>query len=76
MNRTDVVLQSRTVYVFPTADTLILESTYGDRIHSGRRNRRYQLQQIIENALKNRGVILIPAFSIGFVVARLPSHDC
>ena len=47
------------------ADTLILESTYGDRIHFGRRKRRQQLQQIIENALKKRGVILIPAFSIG-----------
>lgn len=46
-------------------DTLILESTYGDRLHAGRRQRRKQLQQVIENALTNRGVILIPAFSIG-----------
>ncbi|MEA3545587.1 MAG: MBL fold metallo-hydrolase [Thermodesulfobacteriota bacterium] len=47
------------------ADILILESTYGDRSHSGRRERRQQLQQIIQTALSNRGVILIPAFSIG-----------
>lgn len=47
------------------ADTLILESTYGDRLHTGRRERRKLLQQIIRNALVNRGVILIPAFSIG-----------
>ncbi|MDX2479908.1 MAG: MBL fold metallo-hydrolase, partial [Desulfuromusa sp.] len=47
------------------ADTLILESTYGDRNHSGRRARRKQLRQVIQNALSNRGVILIPAFSIG-----------
>jgi len=47
------------------ADILILESTYGDRNHSGRRERRKQLQQIIEKALSNRGVVLIPAFSIG-----------
>lgn len=47
------------------ADTLVLESTYGDRKHSGRRQRRQQLQQIIETALVNRGVVLVPAFSIG-----------
>ena len=47
------------------ADTLILESTYGDRNHSGRRQRRMLLRQVIQNALSNRGVILIPAFSIG-----------
>lgn len=47
------------------ADTLILESTYGDRCHAGRRERRKQLRKIIQNALSNRGVILIPAFSIG-----------
>ena len=47
------------------ADTLILESTYGNRKHSGRRERRMLLRQIIEKALSNRGVILIPAFSIG-----------
>ncbi|MCD6527557.1 MAG: MBL fold metallo-hydrolase [Desulfuromonas sp.] len=47
------------------ADTLILESTYGDRLHEQRRFRRRHLQQAIERALENRGVILIPAFSIG-----------
>ncbi len=47
------------------ADILVLESTYGDRLHAGRRERRQLLQQIIHSALTNRGVILIPAFSIG-----------
>ena len=47
------------------ADTLVLESTYGDRQHVGRRERRKLLQQIIQSALSNRGVVLIPAFSIG-----------
>lgn len=47
------------------ADTLILESTYGDRCHEQRRLRRQRLKAIIERALVNRGVILIPAFSIG-----------
>lgn len=47
------------------ADMLVLESTYGDRLHQGRRERRKQLRDIILRALENRGVILIPAFSIG-----------
>jgi metallo-beta-lactamase family protein len=47
------------------ADVLVLESTYGDRIHEQRRQRRQLLQRAIERALENRGVILIPAFSIG-----------
>ncbi|MBT3308804.1 MAG: MBL fold metallo-hydrolase, partial [Gammaproteobacteria bacterium] len=46
-------------------DTLILESTYGDKNHQGRRERRNQLLKIIKRAVRNSGVILIPAFSIG-----------
>lgn len=47
------------------ADLLVLESTYGDRLHEGRRARRAKLQEIVETALRDRGVLLIPAFSIG-----------
>ncbi len=47
------------------ADTLIIESTYGDRLHDSRRNRRQRLKQVIERCLQNRGTVLIPAFSIG-----------
>lgn len=47
------------------AELLVLESTYGDREHSGRRRRRARLQRVVERCLENRGVILIPAFSIG-----------
>lgn len=47
------------------ADHLILESTYGDRRHSGRQDRHRQLQTLIERAFRNRGSVLIPAFSIG-----------
>ncbi len=46
-------------------DVLVLESTYGDHCHEGRKNRRGVLKKIILQSLKNRGVILIPAFSIG-----------
>jgi len=47
------------------ADLLVLESTYGDRLHEGRKERRLKLQQVIERALRDRGVVLVPAFSIG-----------
>ncbi len=47
------------------ADLVILESTYGDRLHDNRRDRRQRLQQVIEQALEDQGTVLIPAFSIG-----------
>lgn len=47
------------------ADLVVLESTYGDRLHTSRKERRQKLKQIIRRALQDRGVILIPAFSIG-----------
>jgi metallo-beta-lactamase family protein len=47
------------------ADTLVIESTYGDKNHQGRKDRSNQLKNIIEKAVKDNGVVLIPAFSIG-----------
>jgi len=47
------------------ADTLVIESTYGDKNHQHRKDRTKQLQQIIETAVSDNGVVLIPAFSIG-----------
>ena len=47
------------------ADTLVLESTYGDRLHEDRRSRRQRLETVIERALADGGSVLIPAFSIG-----------
>ena len=48
-----------------SADLLVLESTYGDREHEGRASRVRRLQAVVERCFRNRGVILIPAFSIG-----------
>ncbi|SEO80650.1 MBL fold metallo-hydrolase RNA specificity domain-containing protein [Aquisalimonas asiatica] len=47
------------------ADRLVLESTYGNRRHDDRRNRRQRLKAAIDRALANRGTVIIPAFSIG-----------
>jgi len=46
-------------------DVLVVESTYGDKVHAKRSVRRKQLKAVIESAVQDRGVILIPAFSIG-----------
>lgn len=47
------------------ADIVVLESTYGDRNHQSRADRRQRLQAVIEEALEDKGTVLIPAFSIG-----------
>ncbi|MEX6502151.1 MBL fold metallo-hydrolase RNA specificity domain-containing protein [Pseudomonas zhanjiangensis] len=47
------------------ADILVIESTYGDRLHEDRRSRRQRLEDVIEQALADQGTLLIPAFSIG-----------
>lgn len=47
------------------ADILILESTYGNRLHDQRAQRKYRLKAAIDRALTNQGTVLIPAFSIG-----------
>jgi metallo-beta-lactamase family protein len=48
-----------------SCDLLVLESTYGDRIHENRTLRVKTLEEMIEKALKDRGIIYIPAFSLG-----------
>ncbi len=47
------------------ADIVVLESTYGDRNHPDRRQRRAQLRQVLEHALADGGTVIVPAFSIG-----------
>ncbi len=47
------------------ADLLVLESTYGDRLHEDRDTRRQRLERVVEHALADGGTVLIPAFSVG-----------
>lgn len=46
------------------AEILIIESTYGDRVHQGREERQIMLERAIEETVKRRGVLMIPAFSL------------
>ncbi|RTE65263.1 MBL fold metallo-hydrolase [Amphritea opalescens] len=47
------------------ADRLVIESTYGDKRHENRHNRRQHLEAIVRHCLQDAGTVLIPAFSIG-----------
>lgn len=47
------------------ADILVIESTYGNRVHESRRDRLGRLEDLLIKCLSNRGTLLIPAFSIG-----------
>lgn len=47
------------------ADVLVLESTYGDRLHARRSDRQQRLEALIDRALADNGTVLIPAFSLG-----------
>ncbi|GHU65263.1 MBL fold hydrolase [Bacteroidia bacterium] len=52
--------------VFPQADYIIIESTYGDRLHD--RIETYSidlLKNIKETCLRKKGKLIIPAFSVG-----------
>ena len=47
------------------ADIVVMESTYGDRVHESRKHRRERQQALCEHAFGNGGTLLVPAFSIG-----------
>jgi len=48
----------------PKTDFLVLESTYGGKLHEDIRLRREKLEDIIEETIKDKGVLLIPIFAI------------
>ena len=47
------------------ADLLVIESTYGDKDHQGRKQRSESLRKVLEKAIADNGIVIIPAFSIG-----------
>jgi metallo-beta-lactamase family protein len=51
--------------VFEGADYVIMESTYGDRLHEGSGGAKALLRRTVADALESGGVLLIPAFAVG-----------
>ncbi len=49
----------------PSADYVVIESTYGDRIHGERPNYIAQLTKIMEETFAKGGNLVIPSFAIG-----------
>lgn len=45
-------------------DYLIMESTYGDRNHESRDDRRKNLEEVIKNNYRAKGTLIIPTFSL------------
>ena len=50
---------------FQQADYVVLESTYGDKQHQGRTERQKTLEAILRKTLDDKGVTIVPAFSLG-----------
>lgn len=46
------------------ADYLVIDSVYGDRNHEGKEERRAKLKQALLDAIKSKGVLVVPAFSL------------
>jgi len=47
-----------------SADAVIIESTYGNKIHKDLLSRKDLLEDTIEETIKNKGVLMIPSFAI------------
>ena len=48
-----------------TADIIIMESTYGDRLHGTYESARRRLRDVVNRTAKRRGKVIIPAFAVG-----------
>ena len=49
----------------PEADILLVESTYGDRIHPPFSNTMNDLERIIRESIQRGGALVVPAFAVG-----------
>lgn len=46
------------------ADAVVIESTYGDRLHEPSETRKEALEDVIEDTVKSSGALMIPAFAM------------
>ena len=50
---------------FASADIVIMESTYGDRLHETYEGARKKLREVVNRTARKRGKVIIPAFAVG-----------
>jgi len=50
--------------ILPETDYCLIESTYGNRIHENLSKRKEALEDVVEDTVKQGGVLLIPAFAM------------
>ena len=48
-----------------SADILLVESTYGDRLHKGLQETEDELVEVISTTMKHGGNVVLPAFAVG-----------
>jgi len=51
--------------IIPQADLVIMESTYGDRLHRSWEDTQEEIRAVLKEATQSNGNILMPAFSVG-----------
>ncbi|MDR3355158.1 MAG: MBL fold metallo-hydrolase [Synergistaceae bacterium] len=71
----------RSPTVIEEADYVVIESTYGDRLHKSLDETRREFRRELEAAIRSRGKILIPTFVVGraqrvlYEILRLQDSD-
>lgn len=65
----DIGMKGKLLMPDPTiisqADVVVVESTYGDRLHKTLANTEAELIEVVKNTLNAHGNIVIPAFAVG-----------
>ncbi len=54
----------RPTTALPACDVLVIESTYGDRLHEDLETRRTILRDLVKETVAKKGVLMIPTFAI------------
>ena len=65
VNLTETSITNKFDLDLPNADVLIMESTYGGKSHMLRADVEKEFLEEIKSTLDNKGVVLVPTFSIG-----------
>ena len=64
LGNNDIPLLSSPTMIDDT-DYLVMESTYGDRLHVGTENKAQEFLNIVSETLENGGTVVIPSFAVG-----------